>query len=137
MTASGLPGAVTGGGALVAAAALALAAALTAPAGSTEADRYRATGLFDNVGGLKPGAPVVAGGVRAGEGGGLEHDLDPRAAVVTLFIESRYSRIPADGGARAYRAGLHGERYLEPGGAQERFLRDGDRITLTNSAPIL
>ena len=124
---------------LVAASATALVVALTAPAESEQVDRYRVVGLFDNVGGLKSGAPVTIGGVRIGEVSGLEYDFEHQVAVAVLSIDSRHSRIPADSGASVLSAGLLGDRYveLEPGGADERYLREGDRIVLTNSALIL
>ena len=135
----GLGGVVIGAFGLVAISATALAVALTAPPGSKDGSRYRVTGLFDNVGGLVSGAPVTIGGVRVGEVSGLDYDFERQVAVATLSIDLRHSRIPADSGASVYSAGLLGERYveLEPGGADERFLRDGDQITLTNSALIL
>ena len=139
MTMRGLGGVAAGALALVAASAAALVVALTAPAGSAPGDRYRVTGLFDNVGGLASGAPVTIGGVRVGEVSGLEYDFERQVAVAVLSIDSRHSRIPADSGASVLSAGLLGERYveLEPGGADERFLREGDQIVLTNSALIL
>ena len=139
MTMRGFGGGVTGALGLVAATATALAVALSAPVGSGHGDRYRVAGLFDNVGGLVSGAPVTIGGVRIGEVSGLEYDFERQVAVATLSIESRHSRIPADSGASVLSAGLLGERYVEldPGGADERYLREGDQIVLTNSAFIL
>ena len=139
MTMRGLGGVVSGALGLVAASVTALAVALTVPAGSNDGDRYRITGLFDNVGGLVSGAPVTVGGVKVGEVSGLAYDFERQVAVATLSIDSRHSRIPADSGASVYSAGLLGERYVEvePGGAEERFLREGDQIVLTNSALIL
>ena len=139
MTMRGLGGVAAGTLGLVAASATALVVALTTPAGSGPGDRYRVTGLFDNVGGLALGAPVTIGGVRVGEVNGLEYDFERQVAVAVLAIDSRHSRIPADSGASVLSAGLLGERYveLESGGAGERFLREGDQIVLTNSALIL
>lgn len=139
MTLRELRGAASAALVLVVATAVVLAVALTVPAGSDDRDHYRIIGLFDNVGGLMPGAPVTVGGVRVGEVSGLGYDFERQVAVATLDIDSRHSRIPADSGASVLSAGLLGERYveLEPGGAGERFLRDGDRIALTNSALIL
>ena len=130
---------MTGALCLLAVSAIALMVALTAPVGSGYGDRYRITGLFDNVGGLESGAPVTVGGVRVGEVSGLEYDFERQVAVATLAIDSRHSRIPADSGASVLSAGLLGERYveLEPGGADDSFLREGDQIALTSSALIL
>ena len=139
MTGGGLRGTVIGVLTLVAATAAVLAVAFSEPAGRTDRDHYRIVGLFDNVGGLAPGAPVTVGGVRVGKVSGIEYDFQGQVAVATLAIDTRHARIPADSGASVYSAGLLGERYveMEPGGAEERYLRDGDRISLTNSALIL
>ena len=139
MASGGLRGAVIGVFTLVVATAAVLAVAFSEPAGWTDRDHYRIVGLFDNVGGLAPGAPVTVGGVRVGKVSELEYDFERQVAVATLAIDTRHARIPADSGASVYSAGLLGERYveIEPGGAEERYLRDGDRISLTNSALIL
>lgn len=139
MANGGLRGAVIGVLTLVVATAVVLAVAFGDPAGWSDRDHYRVVGLFDNVGGLAPGAAVTVGGVRVGKVSELEYDFEGQVAVATLAIDARHARIPADSGASVYSAGLFGERYveIEPGGAEERYLRDGDRISLTNSALIL
>ena len=57
---------------------------------------------------------------------------------MTLGIEDRYRRIPADTTASIYTAGLLGEQYvsLEPGG-DEAFLVQGSEIQLSQSALVL
>ena len=139
MANGGLRGAVIGVLTLVVATAVVLAVAFGDPSSWSDRDHYRVVGLFDNVGGLAPGAPVTVGGVRVGKVSELEYDFEGQVAVATLAIDARHARIPADSGASVYSAGLFGERYveIEPGGAEERYLRDGDRISLTNSALIL
>ena len=139
MTKGELRGAVTGALTLVVATAVVLSVAFTESMSSSDRDHYRIFGLFDNVGGLVPGAPVTVGGVKVGRVSELEYDFEGQVAVATLSIDAHHERIPADSGASVYSAGLLGERYveIEPGGAEERYLRDGDRIALTNSALIL
>ena len=90
--------------------------------------------LFENVGGLKVRAPVTVAGVRIGRVVGISFDDKLYEAVVTLRIRNNY-RLPSDSNASVYTAGLLGEQYvaLEPGGA-DTYLKDGDRITLSQSA---
>ena len=99
---------------------------------------YTLTARFDNVGGLKVQSPVSAGGVRVGRVTGIRYDQDKYEAEVTLVIDSRYNRFPTDTSASIFTAGLLGEQYvnLDPGGADE-YLKDGDKIGLTQSALVL
>lgn len=99
---------------------------------------YRLTALFDQVGGLKPGAPVSMAGVTIGRVERIEYDFDEYRARVTLRIDRRYDRIPEDSDAGIFTAGLLGGQYvgIGPGGA-ETFFADGDRIGFTQSAIVL
>lgn len=101
-------------------------------------DGYRLTALFDNVGSLKTRAPVTMAGVRIGRVDSISFDRDSFQALVTLRIDSEMDTIPADTIASILTAGLLGEQYvgLEPGGSGE-FLREGDRIGVTQSAFLL
>ncbi len=104
----------------------------------TEGDGYRITARFANIGGLKVRAPVTMAGVRIGRVTGIDFDTDAYEALVELTIQSQYDRLPEDTSASIYTAGLLGEQYvsLEPG-AEERFLKQGDEIQLTQSALVL
>lgn len=104
----------------------------------TEGEGYRVTARFANIGGLKVRAPVTMAGVRIGRITNIDFDEDTYEAVVTLAIQSKYDRLPEDTSASIYTAGLLGEQYvsLEPGG-EERYLKDGDEIKLTQSALVL
>jgi phospholipid/cholesterol/gamma-HCH transport system substrate-binding protein len=99
---------------------------------------YRLTALFDNVGGLKVGAPVSIGGVTVGRVESIDYDTKSYKAVVKLIVQSRYDRIPQDSDVAIYTAGLLGGQYigLTPGGA-ETYFKDGDQIELTQSAVVL
>ena len=59
-------------------------------------------------------------------------------ALVQIKVEDQYNNLPEDTSASIYTAGLLGEQYisLEPGGS-EVFLKNGDRIKLTQSAVVL
>ena len=96
---------------------------------------YTLTAEFENVGGLKAGAPVSAGGVRVGQVESIEYDSETYSAVVTMGIDAEYAAFPEDTTASIYTAGLLGEQYIgfEPG-AEEDYLADGDAMDLTQSA---
>jgi phospholipid/cholesterol/gamma-HCH transport system substrate-binding protein len=99
---------------------------------------YEVKAKFDNIGGLKVRSPVKMAGVTIGRVTAIDIDRDTYEAVATLRLEQRYDRIPTDATAKIYTAGLLGEQYIsiEPGG-DETFLKNGDRITLTQSAVVL
>jgi phospholipid/cholesterol/gamma-HCH transport system substrate-binding protein len=99
---------------------------------------YAVEARFNNVGGLKVRSPVTMAGVRVGRVASIAYDSRSYEAVVTLSIDPRYDQIPADSSASIFTSGLLGEQYvsLDPGGDIE-YLRDGDVITLTQSAVVL
>jgi phospholipid/cholesterol/gamma-HCH transport system substrate-binding protein len=99
---------------------------------------YRLTASFDNVGGLKVGAPVSIGGVTIGRVEAIEYDSKTYKAVARLAIQSRYDHIPNDSDLAIYTAGLLGGQYVgfTPGGA-ETYYKNGDRIEMTQSAVVL
>lgn len=99
---------------------------------------YRIGAAFEQVGGLKPGAPVSMSGVTVGRVESIGYDFDAYQAEVVLRIESRYDRIPDDSDAAIFTAGLLGGQYVGIGpGGSETFLQDGDRIEFTQSAIVL
>jgi phospholipid/cholesterol/gamma-HCH transport system substrate-binding protein len=91
---------------------------------------------FDELGGLKPRAPVVIAGVKVGQVRTTELGDDYRARV-TLDLD-RTLKIPADTTASIVTAGLLGDRYvsLQPGGDPQE-LPNGGTITFTESAVLL
>lgn len=98
---------------------------------------YTVTARFDNIGGLKPRAPVKSAGVVVGRVADVRFDDQSFLAVVTLTLESGY-QFPKDTSAKILTAGLLGEQYigLEAGGDTE-ILAAGDRIKMTQSAIVL
>jgi phospholipid/cholesterol/gamma-HCH transport system substrate-binding protein len=92
--------------------------------------------VFDEIGGLKPRAQVVVGGVKVGQVREIELDSDFRARV-TLELDSRL-QIPDDTSASILTSGLLGDKYvaLEPGGS-DTMLPSGGTITFTQSAVVL
>ncbi|SAL01479.1 ABC transporter substrate-binding protein [Caballeronia fortuita] len=92
---------------------------------------------FDNIGGLKARAPVKSAGVTVGRVGGIGFDANTYQAVVTIDIDKQY-QFPKDSSAKILTSGLLGEQYigLEPGG-DDQMLKNGDTITMTQSAVVL
>ena len=99
---------------------------------------YHLTARFDNVGGLKVGAPVSIGGVTVGRVDAIEFDSKDYKAVARLAIQTRYSKIPDDSDVAIFTAGLLGGNYVgfTPGGSPTYF-KEGDQIELTQSAVVL
>ena len=88
---------------------------------------------FDQIGGLKPRAPVSVAGVTVGEVREIGLD-DSLRARVTLDVEKSLS-LPVDSTAAIHTSGLLGDQYvaLEPGG-EDKLLEDGNEIEFTESA---
>ena len=104
---------------------------------SNIAETYTVTANFENIGGLKPRAPVKSAGVVVGRVADIQFDPATFEAVVSLNVDKRYS-FPKDTFANIYTAGLLGEQYvsLEAGG-DETNLANGDKITQTQDAVVL
>jgi len=103
----------------------------------TAADGYRVTAEFDNIGGLKPRAPVKSAGVVVGRVASIAFDNDKFVARVTMLLDKTY-RFPKDTTASILTSGLLGEQYIGlDGGGDDEVLKDGDRMRLTQSAMVL
>ena len=100
-------------------------------------ETYSVSAAFENIGGLKPNAPVKSAGVVVGRVADIKFDSKAYEAVVTIKIDERYE-FPKDTFANIYTAGLLGEQYigLEAGG-DEDVLKNGDKITQTQDAVVL
>ncbi len=96
----------------------------------------RLTATFDQVGGLKPRARVVVGGVKVGQVAEIGLDAELRARVV-LDVD-RSLRLPKDTSVSILTSGVLGDQYieLEPG-AEEQLLSSDDEIQFTQNALIL
>src|SRR5688572_17271448 len=68
---------------------------------------YRVTASFDQVGGLKPGAPVSMSGVTIGRVESIAYDFDQYRARVVLRIGPSYDKIPEASYSRTLTAGPH------------------------------
>jgi phospholipid/cholesterol/gamma-HCH transport system substrate-binding protein len=99
---------------------------------------YSVTAQFDDIGGLKVGAPVTMAGVRIGQVSSIGIDPTDYRAQVTLGIERRYSRIPDDSNAAIQTSGLLGANYIGiTAGSSDAFLHQGSQIPFTQSALVL
>ena len=101
------------------------------------AESYVLKAEFENIGGLKPKAPVKSAGVVVGRVSEIAFDNVKYEARVTLRIDKRYA-FSKDTTASILTSGLLGEQYvgLSPGG-DEAMLKDGDTFKLTQSAVVL
>ena len=98
---------------------------------------YVVTANFENIGGLKPRAPVKYAGVVVGRVDSITFDTKIYEAIVTMSIYERYV-FPKDTFANIYTAGLLGEQYigLEAGGDPENLVAY-DKISQTQDAVVL
>lgn len=101
-------------------------------------DTYQVTARFDNVGSLKPRAPVSMSGVTIGRVTEISFDTNALEAVVTFVVDSRYDQIPDDSDASILTAGLLGSQYVGlTAGGSPLYLEDGSEILFTQSAIVL
>ena len=100
-------------------------------------DTYRVTADFDNIGGLKPRAPVKSAGVVVGRVDQIQFDNERFRARVTMNIDKRY-QFPQDSSVSILTSGLLGEQYIgvEAGGDSQN-VKDGGAFKLTQSAVVL
>jgi phospholipid/cholesterol/gamma-HCH transport system substrate-binding protein len=105
--------------------------------GFSVADTYKVYAEFDNIGGLKPRAPVKSAGVVVGRVSEVAFDNKSFRARVTLHVDKRY-QFPKDSSASILTSGLLGEQYIGmDGGGDEQMLKEGDRLLITQSAVVL
>ena len=98
---------------------------------------YDVTAEFQNIGGLKPGAPVKSAGVVVGRVDSINFDDKRFQARVHLALTDGY-KFPKDSSLKILTSGLLGEQYIGiEAGADENNLAAGDKITSTQSAVVL
>jgi len=99
---------------------------------------YLLLAQYENVGGLKPGAPVSMAGVTIGRVAEIHYDMKLYKAVVVMRMDGRYNQIPKDSDASIFTAGLLGGQYvgISPGGSDE-VLKDGDKFEMVQDAIVL
>lgn len=101
-------------------------------------ETFEVSARFENVGSLRPRAPVAMSGVTIGRVTGIQFDPYTLDAVVRLDIDSRYDQLPDDTDASILTAGLLGSQYigLQAGGS-DTYLEEGSEIMFTQSAIVL
>ena len=98
---------------------------------------YQVSAKFDNIGGLKPRAPVKSAGVVVGRVAEIRFDDQSYQATVIMNLEERY-KFPKDSSAKILTSGLLGEQYigLEAGG-DEAMIVGCSKLAQTQSAIVL
>jgi phospholipid/cholesterol/gamma-HCH transport system substrate-binding protein len=100
-------------------------------------DSYAVYGEFDNIGGLKPQAPIKSAGVVVGRVDSIVFDQKKFVARVTMRVDKHYV-FPKDTSASILTSGLLGEQYIGlDAGGDAMNLKDGEQIKLTQSAMVL
>ena len=101
------------------------------------ATTYQVSAPFDNIGGLKPKAPVKSSGVVVGHVDAIRFDDKSYQARVILRMDQRYA-FPKDSTLKILTSGLLGEQYIGiEAGAEADNLVEGDTISQTQSAVVL
>ena len=101
------------------------------------ATTYQVSARFDNIGGLKPKAPVKASGVVVGHIDTIRFDDKTYQARVMLRMDQLYA-FPRDSTLKILTSGLLGEQYIGiEAGAGADNLVEGDTISQTQSAVVL
>lgn len=104
----------------------------------TDAETYKITAEFTNVGDLKVRAPVTVAGVNIGQVTKIKLDPQTYKAVVVMKILNTHKNIPTDSTANIFTAGLLGANYISiTPGFENEFLKDNGVIENTNQALIL
>ena len=97
-------------------------------------DTYLIESRFTNAGGIHPGSSVMVAGVTVGRVEGVRIDPSDFSAIVTLRVLEGL-KLPTDSMASIKTTGLIGDKFISLApGADETYLKPGNRITLTESA---
>jgi phospholipid/cholesterol/gamma-HCH transport system substrate-binding protein len=100
-------------------------------------ETYSVSAKFDNIGGLKPRAPVKSAGVVVGRVVEIKFDDKSAQALVTMHLQGSH-KFSKDSSAKILTSGLLGEQYIGvTTGGDTNNLVAGDRIKSTQSAMVL
>jgi phospholipid/cholesterol/gamma-HCH transport system substrate-binding protein len=100
-------------------------------------DSYTLYANFDNIGGLKPRAPVKGAGVVVGRVASIAFDNNKFNARVEMSLDTKF-QFPKDTTASILTSGLLGEQYIGlKAGGDSANLVNGDTLKLTQSAVVL
>lgn len=103
---------------------------------------YTLYATFDNIGGLKPRAPIKVGGVVVGRVADIQLDAKTYSPKVALAVNEKFNQIPDSSSLSIKTAGLLGEQYIALNigftlEGETAMLKDGDTFADTNSAMVL
>ena len=102
---------------------------------------YKISAVFQNIGGLKVRSKITLGGVKIGRVSAIslqQNEYKEYQPVVEMMIDATVKNLPKDSTAKILTAGLLGDNYIGiEAGQDEKFLEDGDTITLTSQALLL
>ena len=97
-------------------------------------DTYMLEARFTSVSGLNAGSNVVVAGVPVGRVESIRMEPSEYTAIVTLNVMAGL-KLPTDSMASIKTTGLIGDKYLALSpGADETYLKAGERITMTESS---
>jgi phospholipid/cholesterol/gamma-HCH transport system substrate-binding protein len=116
---------------------LAAIAYLSVQVGGLQGERgFHLYATFDQIGGLRPRAPVVVSGVQVGQVTSIELDDNLRARV-NMDVDPNLE-FPVDTMASIMTEGVLGNKFLslEPG-AEDELLKEGEEIAFTEGAVLL
>jgi phospholipid/cholesterol/gamma-HCH transport system substrate-binding protein len=98
---------------------------------------YLLNARFDDIGGLKVRAPIKSAGVTVGRVKAISFDGKSFQGHVTMELDSDV-QFPTDTSAKILTSGLLGDQYIGlVAGGDDKNLKDGDAIKLTQSAVVL
>lgn len=104
----------------------------------SQRDGYRVVAEFDNIGGLRPRAPVRIAGVKVGQIERIELQNQRFKAKVTMRLDKQENKLPLDTSASILTEGLLGANYISlTPGYEEDVLKEGSVIATTHPALIL
>ena len=110
---------------------------LSVQVGGLQGERgFHLYATFDQIGGLRPRAPVVVSGVQVGQVSSIELDENLRARV-NMDVDPSLE-LPVDTMASIMTEGVLGNKFiaLEPG-AEDELLLHGEEVAFTESAVLL
>ena len=116
---------------------LAFKVANLANLGSSSDSTYTLYANFNNIGSLKTNAPIKVSGYTVGRVTNIYLDQKTYQAVVEMQINKQY-KFTDDSSAEILTTGLLGEQYIAlQSGADNNYLENNGRITITSSAMVL
>ena len=105
---------------------------------SSNGNGYELTANFENIGSLKVGAPVSMSGVTVGRVEAINYDQQLYKAVVRMYIDAKYNRIPDDSDASIMTSGLLGGQYIGVTiGGSDQYFKDGGKFEIVQDALVL